>query len=571
MSATPQKIGAVRRGKRPAVLATSIAALLALCVVPPRARGQTWQQNPGSSDWNTAANWNPTTVPNSPSATAIFDISNVLDPALSASAQVGAITFTGNAIPAYTITISPSATLNLSGTGIMNDSGFTQNFVTSAANSNGDFGTLEFTNSASAGSLTQITNNGATYFTGTADGGTAQVTTNGNGVFDISGLTDGGMNIGSIAGDGEYKLGANTLTVGGNNLSTTLLALVVGQGGSLVKTGTGTLNFTGTGEYTGTTMINSGTLLVSGFMESSAPVTVNNGATLGGSGTIEAPVTVNSGGTLTHSGNGNTATLIVGGLTLNSGATVDYQLGVPNAGTNGLNDLTTVNGNLTLGGALNITAMAGFGVGTYELFHYTGMLLGGTLTLGTLPTGYVASDFTLQTSVANEVNLVVTTAPLEYWNGAVTTANNLVNGGSGTWDNVTTNWTNSSGSVAMPWTPSVAVFSTGSGTVTVGDNITAGEVRFVPGSGAYNVSVSPTYTLTISAAGVTNTSGSLQNFVTAVDGNGNFGTITFTNDASAGVNTQFTNAGAIVGGGFGGLLTVLPWLTIVALPAFDVF
>ena len=48
---------------------------------------------------------------------------------------------------------------------------------------------------------------GAAYFNDSADGGTARAVTNGNGIFDISGLTDGGMQIGSIEGTGKYFLG----------------------------------------------------------------------------------------------------------------------------------------------------------------------------------------------------------------------------------------------------------------------------------------------------------------------------------------------------------------------------
>ncbi len=36
----------------------------------------TWNLNPTSGDWNTAANWTPATVPNGPADTATFDISN---------------------------------------------------------------------------------------------------------------------------------------------------------------------------------------------------------------------------------------------------------------------------------------------------------------------------------------------------------------------------------------------------------------------------------------------------------------------------------------------------------------
>ena len=63
-------------------------------------------------------------------------------------------------------------------------------------------------------------------------------------LFDMSGLIVG-MTAGSIEGRGTYFLGSKTLTVGGNNLSTTVNGTISdggafgGTGGSLVKVGTG--------------------------------------------------------------------------------------------------------------------------------------------------------------------------------------------------------------------------------------------------------------------------------------------------------------------------------------------
>ena len=54
-------------------------------------------------------------------------------------------------------------------------------------------------------------------------------------------------------------------------------------------------------------------------------------------------------------------TLTVGALTLNSGSILNYQLATPGIIGGGVNSLTTVNGNLTLGGGtLNITGLSGF-------------------------------------------------------------------------------------------------------------------------------------------------------------------------------------------------------------------
>ena len=37
----------------------------------------TWNLNPTSGDWNTATNWTPATVPNGPTDTATFGVSNI--------------------------------------------------------------------------------------------------------------------------------------------------------------------------------------------------------------------------------------------------------------------------------------------------------------------------------------------------------------------------------------------------------------------------------------------------------------------------------------------------------------
>jgi hypothetical protein len=60
------------------------------------------------------------------------------------------------------------------------------------------------------------------------------------------------MTAGSIEGGGIFQLGSKQLTVGSNNLSTTVSGVIADTGGgSLVKTGTGILALSGTNTYTG--------------------------------------------------------------------------------------------------------------------------------------------------------------------------------------------------------------------------------------------------------------------------------------------------------------------------------
>ena len=92
------------------------------------AASATWNLNPSNGDWNTAGNWTPATVPNGSTDTATFDVSNQTSLTLSANTEVNGIVFNAGA-SAFTIALSGGLTLTLSGTGITNNSGITQNFI----------------------------------------------------------------------------------------------------------------------------------------------------------------------------------------------------------------------------------------------------------------------------------------------------------------------------------------------------------------------------------------------------------------------------------------------------------
>src|SRR5690348_2693172 len=86
----------------------------------------TWSANPVNSDWNTAANWIPATVPNGPADIATFDQSNITAVSISAGTEVNAILFNPGA-SAFTMTVPGTVILTLSGDGIINNSGVGQN------------------------------------------------------------------------------------------------------------------------------------------------------------------------------------------------------------------------------------------------------------------------------------------------------------------------------------------------------------------------------------------------------------------------------------------------------------
>ena len=136
---------------------------------------------------------------------------------------------------------------------------------------NGDDSHIAFLSTSSAGNLAITLNGGTGHFFGNSTGANATITANSastwfiensgsggqarfvvnaGGAFDISPLAISGTTAGSIEGAGSIRLGSKQLSVGGNNLSTTVSGVIAdggrngGTGGSLVKVGTGTLTLT---------------------------------------------------------------------------------------------------------------------------------------------------------------------------------------------------------------------------------------------------------------------------------------------------------------------------------------
>lgn len=101
--------------------------------------------------------------------------------------------------------------------------------------------------------------------------------------------------LGSLSGSGNVNLLAATLNAGGNGGSTTFSGLIYGTGG-LTKTGAGAFTLSGDNSYTGPTVINAGTLLVNG-QQPFSPLTIQNGAKLGGTGRV-GNMAVNNGATI---------------------------------------------------------------------------------------------------------------------------------------------------------------------------------------------------------------------------------------------------------------------------------
>jgi hypothetical protein len=168
-----------------------------------------WDLDPISGDWNTAANWTPNGVPNGPADTATLGLSNTTAVSISANTEVNAITFTSAATNPYTITASPGLTLTISGVGIVNNSGTTQNFVI-ASDPSLHIGTLLFSNSATAGSNSVFTNNGFTRFFDTSSAGSAIIINKGAAFSGITAFQDS-----ATAGSASITNESGTANAGG--------------------------------------------------------------------------------------------------------------------------------------------------------------------------------------------------------------------------------------------------------------------------------------------------------------------------------------------------------------------
>ena len=175
------------------ILSFAIILTLALCALDAvYADSATWNLNPIRGDWNTARNWTPNTVPNGAADVATFDSSTVTSLTVSeAMTEVAAIVFNPGA-SSFSIAADPKSnqtnpTLTISGTGIINNSGVTQNLA--AATQIGDFASIYFANAASAGDGTALTAFGANtdglyagaviYFQDTSTAGTSSIVVGG--------------------------------------------------------------------------------------------------------------------------------------------------------------------------------------------------------------------------------------------------------------------------------------------------------------------------------------------------------------------------------------------------------
>lgn len=149
--------------------------------------------------------------------------------------------------------------------------------------------------------------------------------------------------------------------------------------GNIIKENTSTWTLEGANTYYGRTLVNAGTLVVNGSIPSANGLTVNDGGTLGGTGTV-AIATVKAGGAINPGPTDGIGILNVDELAIEDGGALTLDVGTPP-----LSDQIAVDGDLILDGLVNVAAADGFSPGHYTILTYTGALTDNGLEIGTVP------------------------------------------------------------------------------------------------------------------------------------------------------------------------------------------
>jgi autotransporter-associated beta strand protein len=373
-----------------------------------------------------------------------------------------------------------------------------------------------------------ITNNAALTFAQATNGtyaglvsGTGSVVKTNSGAVTFSGANSysGGTLVagGTLIGDTRSLQGTITNTAAVTFSQTTngsYTGLMSGSGGTLTKSGIGTVTLTANNAYTGATTVGAGRLIVNGSQGSSA-VTVSNGASLGGSGTVGA-LTVSG---LLAPGN-SIGTLSAGNTVFNGGGSFELEMfdWVNSAGTGW--DLLAITGNLTLSNtsgspftinlvSLQNSSTPGLSTDWNQDVNFTNTFVTYTGTLG--GTAFNANLFTVNTngfqnpfSGTFSITNVSGGLALLYTSAFVPSSTYTWNAGSGLWG-TTGNWTNG----AAPTNGASIIFAGAAG----GSSTNSSTVSSIQGlvfsntAGSYTVSGSA---LAVGVDGISNASTSAQ-------------------------------------------------------------
>jgi autotransporter-associated beta strand protein len=210
-------------------------------------------------------------------------------------------------------------------------------------------------------------------------------------------LDNGGANKRNItiADKGAWMAasGGNALTISGV-ISTLAGASNAPVTFGVATSGTGTMNLTGNNNYTGTTTVAAGKLLVNGTNSGGGAYTVNSGATLGGSGTIQtannAGVSVLTGGSLSPGNSPGVLSMDLGSGVLDisgaaSGSTASMLFDLDLPGTSDEVVLTNAASSLKIGSGLldqgdfNFTTTGNLAIGQEFVLFDSSNPINGTL------------------------------------------------------------------------------------------------------------------------------------------------------------------------------------------------
>jgi len=370
-----------------------------------------------------------------------------------------------------------------------------------------------------------------------------------------------GLSTDTVAVD---KVGSGALTLSGS--SNTYTGPTSIDGGTLIVSGTSV----GTSGYAvGNNSTTTGTLLVNGTV--AAPVAVNGGSALGGTGTISGAVTVAAGGTAATQGTFNLTGSTTGTLTLSNAAGLTLGGSAGNstnlnfaASATSVEQLSLGSNNVTVdpgGATINITN-AGIanisGTQTFTLMTF-GSGSGLTPGSGTSVDGFTLADPTIILGLSASLNVTSTSLQLvatsqgapanAYWSGSMGSSWTSYTGSGG---NFTTTLNGASYVQAEP-NASTNVYFADSGatnlTNTLGTNISVSSLTFL-GSNTSAVTINPDgNTLTIEGGGLTVQSGA--------------GAVTIASGVSLGAAETWSNASAnnltingAISGASGNTLTV---------------
>jgi len=372
-----------------------IPCLLALAVFSApqaMAASRTWDGGGANTNWSTAANWDVLPVANDDltfnGTTRLTNNNNLTAnttfTGIAFASGAGAFVLGGNQITLGGSVFNYSTSLQTINLNMI----LSGQPTFSAASGKGDFlvnGILSGTGGfIKGGSGTTLTLGSANTHTGETwlQNGSLQLNnvnalqnsalrfeSTGSMVFGANGGVASTYNIGQLKGSSAVvgiDMGANTLSVGGNNGTYTYAGMLSGTG-NFIKVGTGTLGLTNTGtSYSGNLSVKQGTLSINSINNASANGTLGNSAnsvSLGNTGGVTGTLAYTAGNATSN----KKFTMAAGGTGAFDVSTTGTNLGLSGVIDGSGNMSKTGTGTLTLTGTNTYTGTTTISAGTLQV------------------------------------------------------------------------------------------------------------------------------------------------------------------------------------------------------------